>query len=147
MKGEGVQRWRKEERRKKEEKRRVKEGPLVRCRVKRVGPPYTILAVVPLVGKWVYKRGPDDSISTHDPTFIPISPNGFLERTSVIARARKKKREKRVTYFSGISSDSLLSFALVQHGVFTAPRNNQRATHITSARVLLLEPVSSRATV
>lgn len=42
------------------------------------GPPYTILAVVPLVGKWVYKRGPDDSISTHDPTFIPISPNGFL---------------------------------------------------------------------
>jgi len=31
------------------------------------------------VGKWVYKRGPGDSISTHDPTFIPIA-NGPLQR-------------------------------------------------------------------
>lgn len=78
--------------RNRDEKRRVKEGPLVGRRVKRVGAPYTILAVARLVGKWVYKRGPDDSISTHDPTFIPISTErGSHERTSVIVTRAEKK--------------------------------------------------------
>lgn len=45
------------------------------------------------VGKWVYKRGPGDSISTHDPTFIPIA--NSPSQTSIIARARKKEREDR----------------------------------------------------
>lgn len=66
---------------------------------RRVGAPLRDPGRLARVGKWVYKRGPGDSISTHDPTFIPIA-NG-PSQTSVICTRVKKKREGRQTEKEG----------------------------------------------
>lgn len=55
-----------------------KRGPSAMTGEEGRGPLYDPGGAARLVGKWVYKRGPGDSISTHDPTFTSRSPT---ERT------------------------------------------------------------------